>query len=105
MRRMVYAGAAFYIGDRTADAVLAYGAALASAGQTAIVDFPVRASDGHLGTSRLILGPGAQLLVQDVDSDWPAVQDDAGTIDRLRDRTVTLERSDIPDHWPPEPSP
>jgi hypothetical protein len=102
MRRLVYAGSTVYTGDRTADALLAYGAAVARRGTTVVAEFPARDTSGLISTARILLGPFTQVLVQDMDADLPLIEDDSAVVEELHEQTVALERSEIPDGWPPD---
>lgn len=91
MRRINYVGSWMYTGDRIADALFAYAAALARSGGADVVDFPGRGADGRLTRLRVVIGPASQLEAEDLTSGegWAEVVDDA-VVARLERLTAAL---------------
>ncbi|MFJ3491039.1 hypothetical protein [Leifsonia aquatica] len=89
MRKIIYGGTSIFTGDRIADAILDYGAALAGASQADVIDFPGRDASGELRELRLLLGPASQMVSEDVDIEWPEILSPE-TVAHLDDLTAFL---------------
>lgn len=89
MRKIIYGGTSIFTGDRIADAILAYGAALAGASQAAVIEFPGRDASGELRELRLLLGPASQMVTEDIDIEWPEIVSPE-TVAQLDDLTAGL---------------
>ncbi|WP_025159154.1 hypothetical protein [Leifsonia aquatica] len=89
MRRIIYGGTSLFTGDRIADAILDYGAALAGASQAAVIAFPGRDEGGELRELRLLLGPASQMVSEGIDVEWPEILSPE-TVDRLEGLTSGL---------------
>jgi len=89
MRKIIYGGTSIFTGDRIADAILDYGAALAGASQADVIDFPGRDASGELRELRLLLGPASQMVSEDVDIEWPEILSPE-TVAHLDDLTAGL---------------
>ena len=90
MKRVRYAGGAFVTSDEVADAVVAYAAALARAGQADAVDILARAESGDLESVTLLIGPSSQLMVEPADGDEIDATD---LLADLRQRTRAARRT------------
>ena len=76
MRKVIYAGTAFYTGDRISAAILEFASALARQGASETVFVPARTESGELGEVEVLLGPASQLVTEPADRDWDDVIDD-----------------------------
>jgi len=90
MRRIVYAGTAFYTGDALAEALLEYARALArhDIGDTVFV--PGRTMQGQVDTIELLIGPASQIVSEPVELIGSEVEDPA-LVARLAELTARLE--------------
>jgi hypothetical protein len=90
MRKIIYAGGAFYTGDALAKALLQYAAALALNHSAAVVDLPVRTLHGGRGTQSLVLGPASQVMSETTEfDDLDEITDDDALV-RLETLTAEL---------------
>ena len=64
MRRMRYAGGTFLTGDREAEAILRYAAALANADRAAPLFVDGLDEDGNLDRYELLIGPASQIMAE-----------------------------------------
>lgn len=100
MRRIVYAGTAFYTGDALAEALLEYARALArhDIGDTVFV--PGRTMQGQEDTIELLIGPASQMVSEPVELIGREVEDSelvthlAELTARLAPRKPAAEPSD-----------
>lgn len=67
MRRVRYAGGTFVTGDREADALMRYAAALANVDRAAGLRVPGLDDEGRVDDYELLVGPASQLLVEPAD--------------------------------------
>jgi len=89
MRKIVYAGAAFYTGDALAEALLEYARALARGNIADTVFVPGRTVQGDTDRIEVLIGPASQIVSEPVDLVGPEVED-ADVVAELRRRTAGL---------------
>lgn len=89
MRRIVYAGTAFYTGDALAEAVMQYARALARHGIADTVFVPGRTLQGDRDSIEVLLGPASQIVSEPVELDGAEIQD-AGLLRSLAEKTSEL---------------
>lgn len=77
MRRIVYAGGAFYTGDAIAQALMDYARELARNATADTVFVPVHSIDGDGGHVEFLLGPSSQLVTEPVTLFGPEIVDEA----------------------------
>ena len=77
MRRIVYAGTAFYTGDALAEALLEYARALARHDIADTVFVPGRTMQGQEDTIELLIGPASQIVSEPVELIGSEVEDPA----------------------------
>jgi hypothetical protein len=88
MRRIRYAGGTFLTGDREAEAILRYAAALANANRAAPLSVPGLDEDGHVDHYEILMGPASQIMAEPAPhhAGLPAADELVGEIDgRLAD--------------------
>ncbi|ANF30327.1 hypothetical protein A0130_00280 [Leifsonia xyli] len=89
MRRIVYAGTAFYTGDMLAEALLEYARALGQQGIADTVFVPGRTIQGEFDHVEVLIGPASQIVSEPVELIGPELQDPQ-LVDRLRALTAQL---------------
>lgn len=89
MRRIVYAGTAFYTGDALAEAVMEYARALARHGIADTVFVPGRTLQGDRDRIEVLLGPASQIVSEPVDLDSAEIED-ADLVGSLGAKTAEL---------------
>ncbi|MDR6970108.1 hypothetical protein [Leifsonia shinshuensis] len=89
MRRIVYAGTAFYTGDALAEALLEYSRALARRDIADTVFVPGRTAQGDVGPVEVLIGPASQIVSEPADEVGPDLEDDE-MVARLRQLTDEL---------------
>lgn len=89
MRRIVYAGSAFYTGDTLAETLLEYARALARHGIADTVFVPGRTMQGDLDRVELLLGPASQIVSEPVEL-MGAELEDTELVAHLRDLIARL---------------
>lgn len=89
MRRIVYAGSAFYTGDTLAETLLEYARALARHGIADTVFVPGRTTQGDYDRVELLLGPASQIVSEPVEL-MGAELEDADLVAHLRELTAKL---------------
>lgn len=76
MRRVSYAGAVFYTGDRITEALLSYAGALGRNDMSETVRIPGRTREGEVGEIEVLIGPKSQLLSQPTDEEYDEIIDE-----------------------------
>jgi hypothetical protein len=89
MRRIVYAGSAFYTGDTLAETLLEYARALARHGIADTVFVPGRTTQGDFDRVELLLGPASQIVSEPVEL-MGAELEDADLVAHLQELTAKL---------------
>ena len=75
MKRIHYASGSLLTGDKIADVLVGYAAALATNEAAAEVRAPALSADGTVGPVLLLLGPASQIMAEDEHSEHPEVED------------------------------
>lgn len=73
---MIYAGTAFYTGDRLAEALLEYANLLAHRNMSVTVYIPGRTPEGVRGDIEVLIGPASQLVSEPTDGQFEEIEDD-----------------------------
>lgn len=89
MRKIVYAGTAFYTGDALAEALLEYGRALARHNIADTVFVPGRTLQGDRDRIEVLIGPASQIVSEPVDLVGSEIED-AELVDHLGELTAQL---------------
>jgi hypothetical protein len=89
MRRIVYAGTAFYTGDALAEALMEYARALARHGIADTIFVPGRTLQGERDRIEVLVGPASQIVSEPVDLDGGEIED-AALVRDLSERTALL---------------
>ncbi|PJJ72907.1 hypothetical protein CLV46_2485 [Diaminobutyricimonas aerilata] len=76
MKRVYYSSGSVLTGDRLADDVIDYAAALARNGQADNVRIPVMLEDGSPSDANLLLGPASELVAVGEAAEAPDPRDD-----------------------------
>ena len=69
MKTIHYDSSAILTGDDVADAVIEYAAALSGGDRADTVEVPAVAEDGTMTTTKILIGPASELVVEDADDD------------------------------------
>ncbi|WP_426625685.1 hypothetical protein ACPPVW_06390 [Leifsonia sp. McL0607] len=83
MRRIEYAGGAFYTGDAIAEALLDYARELARNSTADTVFIPAQGIDGDMRRVEVLLGPASQLLSEPMSLVGAEITDEA-LVERIR---------------------
>jgi hypothetical protein len=89
MKRVYYASGSVLTGDKTADAIVHYAAALASRATSDTIDIPIVLPDGTTGRAQLLIGPASQLVIVPEEG-IPDTPEDEETIAELSRRSRLL---------------
>jgi len=89
MRKIAYAGTAFYTGDALAEVLMEYARALARHGVADTVFVPGRTPQGERDRIEVLIGPASQIVSEPVDIDGPEIED-AGLVEELHGLTSQL---------------
>lgn len=76
MKHILYDGASLLTRDDVADAVIEYAAALAGGDRADTIAVPVVAADGTMTTTKILIGPSSEVVVEDADEDELEIDDD-----------------------------
>ncbi|NUU07555.1 hypothetical protein [Leifsonia sp. C5G2] len=90
MRRIVYAGTAFYTGDALAEALMEYARALARHGIADTVFVPGRTLQGDRDRIEVLVGPASQILSEAAHLEGVVEIEDAGLVRSLAEKTAEL---------------
>ena len=93
MKHIHYDGATILTGDDVADAVIEYAAALSGGDRADTVAVPSVAPDGTLTTTKILIGPASELVVEDADDDVLETED-AEFVQQLRAAARTFGHSE-----------
>ncbi|WIE66449.1 hypothetical protein DEI99_007905 [Curtobacterium sp. MCLR17_036] len=69
MKTIQYDRSTILTSDDVADAVIEYAAALAGGSRADTIAIPAVAADGTMTTTKVLIGPSSQLVVEDADED------------------------------------
>lgn len=69
MKHILYDGASILTSDDAADAVIEYAAALAGGDRADTVAVPAVAADGTMTTTKILIGPASEVVVEEADDD------------------------------------
>lgn len=89
MRRISYAGSAFYTGDALAAALMEYARALARHDIADTVFVPGRTMQGDVDKVELLIGPASQIVSEPVELVGPELED-AELVTHLEELTAKL---------------
>jgi hypothetical protein len=89
MKRIYYSSGSILTGDRMADVVVTYAAALATRELSDTVDIPIFLEGGATARAQLLIGPASQLVVVPEPGETDMPEEDA-TIDELSKRARSL---------------
>ncbi|MCA5924266.1 hypothetical protein [Curtobacterium oceanosedimentum] len=90
MKHIQYDRSSILTTDDVADAVIEYAAALAGGDRADTVSIPAVAADGTMTTTKVLIGPASQLVVEDAEEDELEGEHDQ-FVARLRAATLTFE--------------
>jgi hypothetical protein len=93
MKHIQYDRSTILTSDDVADAVIEYAAALAGGNRADTVKIPAVAADGTMTTTKVLIGPSSQLVVEDADED-ELEGEDAEFVARLRASALTFEHDE-----------
>jgi hypothetical protein len=83
MKHIRYDSATILTSDDVADAVIEYAAALSGGDRADTVAVPAVAHDGTMTTTKILIGPSSELVVEDADEDELELENDE-FVERLR---------------------
>lgn len=89
MRKVIYAGTAFFTGDRIAEALLEYANLLAHRNLSETVYVPARTPDGVHGDIEVLIGPASQLVSEPTNEESEEIVDE-GVVERFRSAAAKL---------------
>ena len=89
MKHIHYDATTILVGDDVADAVIEYAAALSGGDRADTVEVPAVAPDGTMTTTKILIGPASELVVEDAEDDVLEV-DDTQFVARLRSAAKTF---------------
>ncbi|OII09094.1 hypothetical protein [Curtobacterium sp. MCBA15_008] len=69
MKHIQYDGSTILTSDDVADAVIEYAAALAGGDRADTVAVPAVADDGTMTTTKILIGPSSEIVVEDTEED------------------------------------
>ncbi|WIB60163.1 hypothetical protein DEJ13_17250 [Curtobacterium sp. MCLR17_007] len=93
MKHINYDGSKILTGDDVADAVIEYAAALAGGDRADTVAVPAVAHDGTMTTTKILIGPASEVVVEDADEDELEMENDE-FVARLRAAARTFGHSE-----------
>lgn len=93
MKHIRYDSTTILVGDDVADAVIEYAAALAGGDRADTVEVPAVAEDGTMTTTKVLIGPSSEIVIEDADEDELEL-DDGDFVARLRAAAKTFGHSE-----------
>ncbi|MDM7892813.1 hypothetical protein [Curtobacterium caseinilyticum] len=93
MKHIRYDSSSILTSDDVADAVIEYAAALAGGDRADTVAIPAVADDGTMTTTKILIGPSSEIVVEDAEDDELEVEDDE-FVRRLRAAARTFGHSE-----------
>ena len=94
MKHIQYDSSTILTSDDVADAVIEYAAALASGDRADTIAIPSVAHDGTMTTTKVLIGPSSELVVEDAEEDELEVED-REFVARLRAAAATFGHSEV----------
>ncbi|WIB33085.1 hypothetical protein [Curtobacterium sp. MCSS17_005] len=94
MKHIHYDSSMILTSDDVADAVIEYAAALAGGDRANTVAIPSVAHDGTMTTTKVLIGPSSEIVVEDAEEDELEVED-REFVTRLRAAAETFGHSEI----------
>ena len=89
MKYIQYDRSTFLTSDDVADAVIEYAAALAGGSRADAIAIPTVAEDGTMTTTKMLIGPSSEIVVEDAEEDELEVEN-AEFVARLRAAAKTF---------------
>jgi hypothetical protein len=89
MKNIHYDSSVILTSDDVADAVIEYAAALSGGDRADTVEVPAVAADGTMTTTKILIGPASELVVEDADEDELEADHDV-FVARLRSAAKTF---------------
>ncbi|ROP63451.1 hypothetical protein [Curtobacterium sp. ZW137] len=83
MKHIKYDGSIILTSDDVADAVIEYAAALAGGDRADTVAVPAVAHDGTMTTTKILIGPASEVVIEDAEEDELEVEN-GEFVERLR---------------------
>lgn len=93
MKHIHYDATTILVGDDVADAVIEYAAALAGGDRADTVDVPAVADDGTMTTTKILIGPSSEIVIEDAEED-ELEMDNGEFVGRLRAAAKTFGHSE-----------
>ena len=93
MKNIRYDSAIILTSDDVADAVIEYAAALSGGDRADTVEVPAVAPDGMMTTTKILIGPASELVVEDADADKLEMEN-TEFVERLRAAAETFGHSE-----------
>ena len=93
MKHIQYDGSTILTSDDIADAVIEYAAALAGGDRADTVAIPAVAQDGTMTTTKILIGPSSEIVIEDADEDELEVEN-GEFVARLRAAAKTFGHSE-----------
>lgn len=93
MRELDYAGSAFLLSDRLAEALLEYAKSLAAHGKADTIRLDAYDQASEPVEIQVLLGPASQIVTRAVEARLPEPEDDARTVEDLERRIARLRPS------------
>jgi hypothetical protein len=94
MKHIQYDSSTILTSDDVADAVIEYAAALAGDDRADTVAIPSVAHDGTMTTTKVLIGPSSELVIEDAEEDELEAED-REFVARLRAAAATFGHSEI----------
>ncbi|PZE88591.1 hypothetical protein DEJ00_13600 [Curtobacterium sp. MCLR17_039] len=94
MKYIQYDRSTILTSDDVADAVIEYAAALAGGSRADTVAIPAVAADGTMTTTKVLIGPSSQLVVEDAEED-ELEREDTVFVARLRAAALTFDHDEV----------
>jgi hypothetical protein len=94
MKHIHYGTSVILTSDDVADALIEYAAALAGGGRADTIAVPCVGPDGIMTTTKILIGPSSELIVEDAPEDELETENGA-FVARLQAAANTFEHSDI----------
>lgn len=96
MRKIVYAGGAFYTGNTLATALLECARTATRLNRPTVIELPARTNSGALGTFAILLGPTISLISEPVDAEDMTEIIDPSALQHINETRARLLSSEAP---------